>query len=97
MEHEVVRPQTEIAVTQAEIDRGERASAANCPVALALKKHLTDPHVTVTSTQYRNERGDWCRMENPDAVTRFVLDFDAGRPVKPFTFTIHLATTGGRE
>lgn len=76
-----------ISVTQEDIDKGERNECRRCPVALALARAgfsgwevdagtIFLPHSTAEP------------IRTPVEVTRFVLDFDEGLPVFPFTFEL---------
>lgn len=62
-----------ITVTQQDIDRGVKHSGKECPIALAVNRAAT--------------LGDelW-HVRYPREVGYFIRDFDAGQPVKPFSF-----------
>ena len=75
-----------IAVTQEHIDRGERKVCNGCPVALALRNDGYDSRVEYTSMQFRIE-GTKYGCETPRSVQKFILAFDKGRAVAPFSFT----------
>lgn len=71
------------------IAAGKREDCEACPIALAL---------TEATGRQGWEVGDsqawlWAPMvlrhyPLPDVATRFVHDFDAGRPVRPFSFEV---------
>lgn len=74
-----------INVTQENIDKGKRFASCSCPVALALKNagyqkvSVTGPVVCI-GTGYR-----W--KVTPEIYT-FIIGFDGGMKVKPFTFEL---------
>ena len=82
-----------IQVTAEDIEHGTRKDAKCCPIALACKRlELTDPDVCgeySDGIQVRDdgeEDGYW-RYKLPPEAAKFVEDFDAGLPVKPFEFS----------
>ncbi len=82
-----------IYVRKSDIEVGGRGNCFTCPVAMALKRAYKGRSISVQSDSYRVDRGSiktgaWFPL--PETAVRFVRDFDAGRPVKPFSFT-----TGG--
>lgn len=81
-----------VEVTAEDIERGKPRAACDCPVALAAGRVFESPHVGVFRV------GDdldlfvlgFGQMRPSEEMRRFVDDFDAGRPVAPFTFTVEL-------
>ena len=79
----------EIQVTQHDINLGIRADCHLCPVALAIERALGVRdvgvyHGTADWTQRKTRWGTNLPLE----VQVFIADFDAGAPVKPFSFEI---------
>ena len=75
-----------ISVSKKNIKEGRRKKPYACPIALACKDAgLYDPSV-----------GDYYMVltgkivDTPNTVHRFIQNFDAGKPVKPFKFRINL-------
>jgi len=88
---EILERHMRITVTQEDIDDGKRQDPFCCPIALATKRDTSmDVSVTRSDLQlYRNSsRTLWRALMPPDATT-FTDDFDAGRPVMPFSFEAH--------
>lgn len=78
-----------ISVSAKDIRAGKRTSPEFCPIALATQRKL-GAKTTVGSQDiyiYSNARRAK-RYYVPPAVRKFIGDFDAGRPVKPFRFRI---------
>ncbi len=76
-----------INVTAEHIKRGKPKSCVYCPVALALKEQFAP---VVFNGWYV-----WCPplvkgalIEMPQEVLDFAADFDAGKPVEPFSFEL---------
>ena len=74
-----------IKVTKTEIDMGDRNKATSCPVARGF--HAAGFHgaevydsTFVTLCEPKKE------IQLPKRVTLFIRRFDAGEPVKPFSF-----------
>jgi len=83
-------PRINIEVTQADIDKGERRSFCKCPVALAIKRAVTpglEVYVGQGAITLRNDGGLWFDTQSI-SVQDFVVDFDFGRQVKPFSFPL---------
>lgn len=83
-----------IRVTAKDIGEGERFDAGKCPVAKAIMRTLkgdsvaVDGHGMVFCDEHGNEIGNEIRF--PEAVERFVKDFDCHKIVKPFSFTLEI-------
>lgn len=72
-----------IHVTQAHIDAGEAAHCCLCPVALALRE-ATGREWKVSGSLAHLDYLTWIILSH--SVRDFIYDFDAGRPVAPFSF-----------
>lgn len=75
-----------IEVTAEDIAQGSVRNPFQCPVALALKRAINNPNVSVGvySAYTANDKPE--RL--PVAVTRWITDFDSGRGVQPFNFEL---------
>ena len=76
-----------VAVTQDDIDRGEMGHCATCPVARALERATGKPW-------YVGQSWAWLALPPetqialPPEVTAFILAFDHGEKVAPFSFDV---------
>ena len=78
-----------VEVTQEHIDRGQRKAHCYCPVALALKDvGVKEP---VVFGGYFRALGDTEDTKLPPKVDDFVLAYDLGLKVTPFTFDLDLS------
>lgn len=77
-----------INVTQEHIKQGCRVNCAKCPVALALKERTGDLWLVGGSYIRRNGHNDL--IELPAVVTQWILDFDDGIEVQPFSFELEI-------
>jgi hypothetical protein len=78
-----------IDVTATDISQGRRGSAYDCPVALAMSRALGLP-VLVTGFYFVVlGTSRFVRFDIP-RVSLFTFDFDDGRPVQPFSFTVQV-------
>ena len=77
-----------IEVKQEHIDKGYRRSKCWCPVALALRDAgLEQPSVNPLRIIY--SRGlHTVGCEVPESAKQFILAFDVGECVKPFSFAL---------
>lgn len=86
-------------VTCKHIEAGIKLNVGKCPIALALieafralddKNNARWISVIVDSSEVTIERDK--RLDEiwalPDSASRFISRFDAGKPVKPFTFSM---------
>lgn len=79
-----------IKVTQEDIAKGIPEDEGSCPVALALK------HAGMMDVEVSLERAEaWYgrrlfNVELPSKARRFIKRFDAGKLVKPFSFTLNI-------
>ena len=74
-----------IKVTQEDIDLGLAYEASSCPVALALQRELDMPGASLCSSNITVGEHNY---NPPDEVRDFVVAFDNGKEVKPFSFTM---------
>lgn len=76
-----------IEVTQNDIEMGLRDNCRSCPVARALTRATGKPwQVHADRFQLDQHECDTLDAEMPGAVSDFVQEFDACRPVQPFSF-----------
>lgn len=74
-------------VTKKDIEQGRKSAICLCPVALALKRRTKK--VWMVYGHGLKEAGTFRpSMLLPPEACRFVDDFDAGNPVKPFSFKL---------
>lgn len=80
-------------VTQEDIEMGERRASMRCPVALAVRRV---PELSACVVGPKDVISDSPAHPNgldiplPGAAIKFVLRFDSGRPVRPFSFELEL-------
>ncbi len=81
--------QLRVRVTKKHIEKGVREDAAKCPIACRLREMgFTDVEVfpenmiLVVRPYYR------ATPKTPPRVSRFIMEFDDGKPVKPISFTL---------
>ena len=79
-----------IEVTAAHIEQGIAFSCENCPVALALREATGDRWSADTAVLIRD---DGAMNVTPDAVARFIGDFDHFHTVEPFSFNLEIPCT----
>lgn len=80
-----------VKVTKRDIKLGLREDMTRCPVALAL--HHRKFKAANVCYNLISLDGLWYRPESipsPKSVERFVKRFDAGKPVRPFSFTLKI-------
>lgn len=78
-----------INVTQDHINIGCERNSTNCPVALALTEATgQSARVNANSIYLEKPDGNDLMYESPIDVYFFVLAFDAGRFVQPFSFEL---------
>ena len=78
-----------VRVTAQHIAFGKKANYDSCPVALALAEAVGATPTTTgvaTTIDLPGHRD----LPLPERVSQWVSDFDAGKPVKPFTFTLRV-------
>ena len=82
-----------ITVTQKDIDLGIRKNCRVCPVALAVYRAINLPiEVSAFNVCHEGPYGEIIAPLPPEA-TRFILDFDAGKEVGPFTFDLPISAS----
>lgn len=72
-----------ITVTQEDIDNGEMCLTEKCPVALAVKRAI-GRMVRVNACYIVADRN----YDTPFSASEFIVAFDAGKLVEPFTFEL---------
>jgi len=77
---------TLVHVTEDDIANGKPGRIDDCPIFLAMRS-AGIPVVQVGSYRFYLESDENHHML-PANVIRFISDFDAGRPVSPFSFTL---------
>ena len=78
-----------IVVTQNDIEQGVRYKACACPVALAIKRR-TSRECEVAGRYMVFLSNLNTEHDLPTPVHKFVVAFDMGKPVKPFSFELDL-------
>lgn len=79
-----------IEVTADDIDHGIVQDCAKCPIALAARRLYPMARIYVFGEITREISAYWpeaAYYEMPDEAVEFVIAFDEGEPVAPFTFT----------
>lgn len=81
----------QVEVGQELIDRGVQKDCSECPVALGISRN-TGRFVTVSRGLITFSRGNSFigRVPTPASARAFIDDFDAGRPVSPFSFPLEV-------
>ena len=80
-----------VRVTRAMCREGHAGMALECPVALGVTE-ATGCLASVACDILWGYDGGWQHgMRVPASVRRFIRRFDAGKPVKPFTFMLRAA------
>lgn len=79
-----------IYVTKDNIAKGERTQIYCCPVALALKRTLNKEALVNQSWIDINTVLGYHQLTTPQKASNFINNFDAGREVKPFQFTLEV-------
>lgn len=83
-----------IKVTEKHLEKGERAAAFYCPIALALKDVVNDDTsagVTYESIQFRlGIQTQTNKINTPKKVYDTMGRFDMGKDVKPFEFELDI-------
>jgi hypothetical protein len=79
-------------VTQEDIEVGEQKSCGHCPVARAIRRDVPGAeavYVTVSWINVYNEHQNcFLGQTTPRSAADFIRDYDAGRPVQPFSFEL---------
>ena len=81
-----------INVTKRDIEQGEKFYSDRCPIALAAKRVFTRSLAGPSELRFTlvNEQGysEWYLVPLPDQAKDFIIRFDRGEPVEPFSFTV---------
>lgn len=76
-----------IQVTQDDIDKGKPIHGRKCPLALAIRRQCTGNDLCVyAGWTWHNQFMPFAKL--PKAAYEWYTEFDAGRPVPPFTFEL---------
>lgn len=78
-----------VTVTEHHIKYGKRRCTQNCAIAKAVKVLFPHLHVEVYGTGGIRVGQDSYFPFDAERMLTFQLDFDKGKPVKPFTFSIY--------
>lgn len=95
----VKRRLIKVDVTATDIRKGVPESICNCPIARAITRKMRASYsevVHATDLGVINKREDDSRAymaRQKGTVNRFIIKFDNGDPVKPFSFTMTEATS----
>lgn len=79
-------------VTHSDIDDGTKMSCTGCPVVLGIRRslgHLGDVRVGNPCVSLWNNGRRYETIVPPEA-SRFISNFDDGRPVSPFSFSLEV-------
>lgn len=79
-----------INVTKRDIELGKPGEGEGCPIALAARRHPELKGCAVGLGLIGTEALGYDSMPLPEEARRFVVDFDDGRPVAPFSFTLEV-------
>ena len=82
-----------ITVTQDDIDKGMQSNGIHCPVARAIRQHVSLSYVAVNRwTLYfrRSDAPSYQRTSLPASVNDFIRRYDNRQPVAPFEFDLNL-------
>ena len=81
-----------VQVTNKDINEGTRRSCCDCPLAKALKRTLKQNVVVGTADFfYIDEKtGEQKYIILPNSAQEFILNFDKGEIVPPFSFNLNL-------
>lgn len=82
-----------IVISQKDIESGIRMHRCECPIALAIKRHLDwRTNVAVATSRVTFEispyRGD--KINLPEEAKEFIRHFDDGKNVNPFYFLLDI-------
>ncbi len=75
-----------IEVTQDDIEAGKKHDSDSCPVALAAARVFNGPCKAGCFTMETPNGG---RVNMPRSVYYFMINFDKGFPVEPFSFEVN--------
>lgn len=84
-----------IQITAEHIRHGKKGSPGACPIALAIMEKCYDVYVATDYLQVKKQPGGYFTdMQFPKAVETFIQEFDAGKEVSPFSFTLRAKKEG---
>ena len=78
----------EVDVTQEDINNGRKFNCIMCPVALAIKRAIRNPKVSVFSILARIDTEDYFF---PKKVQNFIQNFDGSILVEPIKFELDIS------
>lgn len=87
----MARKQIRVEVQQRDIDRAVRGVSTHCAVSTAVARAFPDATRIETDSQtirFTNGEGQRLVYLTPYSVMGYVVAFDAGDPIAPFTFTL---------
>lgn len=80
-------PKLKIVVTQEDIEAGQPGQSGSCPIALAIKRTISDAsYVEVDQYCYWEHDGDIFSASMPNEAQQFINHFDGKMVVFPFEF-----------
>ena len=80
-----------VKVTRRDIDNGKPRDMDSCPIAKAIHRcRFRKAEVDNSVIHLRGYYSDGDPLPMPETAKRFVKQFDAGKPVKPFAFTLRI-------
>jgi hypothetical protein len=94
-----------INVAQKDIDDGVRESCAACPVALAIRRKIrqggiavADRYMVVSGVQVTSSHTliGTSSYSNPPEARAFIVAFDSGETVEPFSFDLPIEEPHGQ-
>ena len=86
-----------IELTQENIDSGTKSFAPKCPVALAMRDHgLLNPRAFLEHLSWSQAEGERHKQKTPKIVNEFIMAFDYGKKVYPFSFSIDTCSPNSR-
>lgn len=83
-------PYMRVQVSSLNIDMGNKNNCYSCPIALALKPLFPTFAEVGTTVAWFIEQNEYRKVALPEEVRSFISDFDAGKPVKPFSFELEV-------
>jgi len=88
-----------IEVTEQDIERAHRSNSYHCVVAQAVARTVKDARsidVDIQTIRFTRDGGRWIFL-TPYAVQGYIVAFDAGDPIEPFTFELRNPMRGRRR
>ena len=76
-------------VSMSDIAQGRRKASDGCPVGRALRRAGFKQPIVSSRVIYWD--GFEACVDHPPGVSDFIVRFDRGRPVRPFSFDIYLS------